>query len=77
VIQGLSERIIVEEQNMGELHTDPKLLTALTEAAKRPLTPQQVHLQKVSFIMGSLAEDSTITRARIEEVLRKLEGLPA
>lgn len=62
---------------MGDLQTDPKLLTALSEAAKRPLTPEQVHRQKVSFIMGSLGEDSTITRARVEEVLQKLEGLPA
>jgi molecular chaperone DnaK (HSP70) len=62
---------------MGNLHTDPQLLTALSEAAKGTLTPEQVHRQKVSFIMGSLAEDSTITRARVEEVLRKLEGMPA
>jgi molecular chaperone DnaK (HSP70) len=61
---------------MGDLQTDPKLLTALSEAARRTLTPEQVHRQKVSFIMGSLGEDSTITRARVEEVLRKLEGLP-
>ncbi len=62
---------------MGNLHTDPALLKALSEAALRSLTAEQVHLQKVSFIMGSLAEDSTITRARVEEVLRKLDGVPA
>ena len=62
---------------MGNLHTDPALLKALTEAAQRSLTQEQVHLQKVSFIMGSLGEDSTITRARVEEVLRKLDGVPA
>lgn len=62
---------------MGEIQTDPKLLNALSEAARRPLTPEQTHRQKVSFIMGSLGENSTITRARVEEVLRKLDGVPA
>jgi hypothetical protein len=62
---------------MGKLHTEPKLLAALTAAAQRSLTAEQVHNQKVSFIMGSLGEESTVTRARVEEVLRNLEGVPA
>jgi hypothetical protein len=62
---------------MGKLHTEPKLLAALTAAAQRSLTAEQVHNQKVSFIMGSLGDESTVTRARVEEVLRNLEGVPA
>ena len=62
---------------MGDLKTDPKLLRSLAAAVKRELTPDQLLRQKISFIMGSLSEDSTITRAKIEKALRKSEGFAA
>jgi molecular chaperone DnaK (HSP70) len=62
---------------MSDLMTDPKVLLRLEEAARRALTAAQVHRQKVSFIMGSLGDDSTITRSKVEEVLRRLEGSAA
>lgn len=59
---------------MGDLKTDPKLLKELEDSAKLSLGADELRSQKISFIMGSLSKDSTITRAKVEEVLRHLEG---
>jgi len=59
---------------MSELHTDPDLLERLRRAAGSQLTHEQLKRQKVSFIMGSLGSDSSITRERIEQELNKLDG---
>ncbi len=62
---------------MTGLKTDPKLITALRKAAGKTLSKETLHQQKVSFIFGSLGKDSTITRAKIEQELQKLEGSAA
>jgi hypothetical protein len=54
--------------------TDPQVLKALREAAGRPMTPEQRHQQKVSFIMGTMGEGSTVTREEIERILAKQAG---
>ena len=36
-----------------------------------------MRLQKISFIMGSLSKDSTVTREQIEEALLNAEGVAA
>jgi hypothetical protein len=59
---------------MGDLKTDPNLLKALQDSARLSLGAAELRRQKVSFIMGSLGKDSTITRAKVEEVLRQLDG---
>lgn len=59
---------------MNTLTTDPKLLDRLKQAAHTQLSAQQLRLQKISFIMGSLGDDSTITRERVERELNKFEG---
>ncbi|MFT7594076.1 MAG: hypothetical protein ACI8R4_001394, partial [Paracoccaceae bacterium] len=59
---------------MLSIQTDPALLAALKKAAGRRLSAEQLHRQKISFIMGSLNDESTITRDRIEEELNKLVG---
>ena len=59
---------------MNDLQTDPKLLDRLRQAAHVKLTVQQLRLQKISFIMGSLGDNSTITRERVERELSKFEG---
>ena len=38
------------------------------------MTPTDIRQQKVSFIMGSVKEESNITRSYVEEVLDGLEG---
>lgn len=59
---------------MTNLKTDPALLDRLRAAAKVKMSPEQLRKQKISFIMGSLGDDSTITRERVESELNKLEG---
>lgn len=54
--------------------TDPKLLDALTKSAGKKLSAEELHEQKISFILGSLREDSTITRDFIESELKNREG---
>lgn len=58
---------------MTDLKTNQSLLKAL-EQATRPLTAEERHRQRVSFIMGSLKPESSITRAQIESVLANQEG---
>ena len=62
---------------MKDIQTDAALLEALKQAAGRQMTADGVRRQKVSFIMGSLSHDSTITRDRVEAELDKLAGAPS
>lgn len=59
---------------MHQLKTDGALLTALRKATTRDLSAQELHDQRVSFVMGSLKESSTVTRAKIEQVLAEQGG---
>ncbi|MGI3900512.1 MAG: hypothetical protein ACRYGP_28415 [Janthinobacterium lividum] len=59
---------------MPELHTDEGLLRALRAASTREMTAEELHKQRVSFIMASVDEDSGITRAQVEQVLARQEG---
>jgi molecular chaperone DnaK (HSP70) len=59
---------------MPDMKTDPSLLKALEEAAKGNLTAAEVARQRVSFVMGSLKADNTITRAQVEEILAQQRG---
>lgn len=61
----------------NELKTDSALLERLNAAAHQPMTPAEVRLQKISYILGSLSSDSTVTPAQVEEILAKSEGVPA
>ena len=59
---------------MTNLRTDEKLLHALRASSTREMTPEELHKQQVSFIMGSIDEKSGVTRAQVEQVLAKQEG---
>ena len=39
------------------------------------MTREMIRRQKVSFILGTLGDDSTITRKQIEAYLDKQEGI--
>lgn len=52
------------------------LLENLKQAGQQ-MTADGVRQQKISFIMGSLSEDSPITRDRVEDELDKLAGTPS
>lgn len=59
---------------MTELKTDSALLRALEEAARRQPSADEIVEQRVSFIMGSLGESSTVSRKRVTEILAAHEG---
>lgn len=62
---------------MTNIQTTPELLAALKKAAGKLLSAEQVRLQKISFIMGSLSDNSTITRDFVENQLNKINGADA
>lgn len=62
---------------MTGLKTRESLLDAIKKASTRIPTEDELHKQRVSFIMGSLHKDSTATRALVEQVLAKQEGRKA
>ncbi|WP_299589747.1 hypothetical protein [uncultured Tateyamaria sp.] len=61
-------------RKMSEVATSPALLDKLLAAAKRSLTEREIREQKVSFIISSVDDDSTITKAQVERVIRDFEG---
>ena len=56
---------------MPNLHTDERLLQALADSARRNPSPQELHSQRVSYIMGIVSEESGITRAEVEKALEE------
>lgn len=61
----------------NDLKTDAGLLRRLAAASNPRLTREKLFRQRVSFIYGSLPQDSTITRQQIEQVLSADEGVAA
>lgn len=49
----------------------PKTLEELRRAAGRPMTPEERRQQMISFVMGTMGSDSTITRKEVAELLDK------
>lgn len=56
------------------IQTRKELLDALQRATSRTMSPSELHAQRVSFIMGSIKDPNTVTRAQVEDVLAKQEG---
>jgi len=59
---------------MTNLRTDDALLRKLEAAASKTLSADELRKQRISFIMGTLKDNSTVTRAKITEVLAVQEG---
>ncbi len=59
---------------MTELRTDQALINRLTNAAAGELTSEEVNKQRISYILGTLKDESTVTRAKIRDVLADHEG---
>ena len=60
---------------MTSLKTKESTLRAIREASEHPPGAAEVQKQRISFIMGSLGDESTVTRARVQEILAQQEGL--
>jgi|EndMetStandDraft_7_1072992.scaffolds.fasta_scaffold121365_2 hypothetical protein len=59
---------------MTSIKTDDALLRALGEAARRPATASEIQKQRVSFIMGTLGDSSSVTRAQVTQILAAQDG---
>ena len=53
---------------------DPRVLEALEKASARQMTAEERRQQKVSFIVGTMGDDSTITREKVEKILAEQDG---
>lgn len=51
--------------------TDSDVLDALRKVAGQSMTPDERHQQMVSFVMGTMSMNSTITREEVESILEK------
>jgi hypothetical protein len=56
---------------------DSVLLKAMEDAAKPKLSSEEIHAQRVSFVLSSLSKDSRVTRAEVERILSDQEGRAA
>lgn len=59
---------------MTNLWTDQALIKRLELAAAHELTAEEVNKQRISYILGTLKDESTVTRSKIREVLAEHEG---
>jgi hypothetical protein len=59
---------------MQELRTKPGLLRALEKCASRAVTVSERSDQRVSFIMGSLDEQSKVERSEVERYVAREMG---
>lgn len=63
---------MVREGVMTQLHTNEEFLTALRDAS----TENSDRQQRVSFIMGSLPDENSMTREQVESFLDR-SAVPA
>jgi hypothetical protein len=59
---------------MGNIQTSQALLERLRTSAKRTQSQAEIDRQRVSFVLGTLKDKSTVTRSRVEEILAKQDG---
>ena len=53
---------------------DEELEKLLAKHAGKPLTKKEIRAQRVSWVMGMLPHDSTMTREQVEELLSQRYG---
>lgn len=53
---------------------DPKVIETMKRAAARPMSREERREQRVSFIVGTMGSDSTVTREEVERILDEQEG---
>ncbi len=62
------------DATLTDIKTKPALLEALKLAASMQQTAEEIQKQRVSFIMGMLRDSSTVTRAKVSQVLADQQG---
>jgi uncharacterized protein YgbK (DUF1537 family) len=59
---------------MTGIRTNEALLKALEKASSRPLSHERMEQQRLSFVMGSLDDDNSMTREQVERVLEQQDN---
>ena len=59
---------------MTDLHTSKNLLDKLKRSASKPMTYEEIRKQKISYVMGSLKDGSSVTVSKVNEVLSRHDG---
>ena len=62
------------QSNLLAIRTSPLLLTKLRAATAVKSSARDLLEQRVSFVYGSLAQDSGVTRERVRQVLLEQAG---
>jgi len=57
------------EKNVTEPKTSETMLAALKDAANSTMTKEEFADQRISFVMGMIGSNSTITRDQAKEIL--------
>ena len=60
---------------MTNVSTNAALLEAMRQAASRPLTANEVKAQRISFILSSLSDKSTVTRDQVVKIIDEQAGV--
>lgn len=74
MICGIGPPVVCEEAAVTNLKTDPSLLRALEESARQKPTAHELQHQRISFIMGAMKDNSSVTREQIRKILAEHEG---
>ena len=53
---------------------DPKVIETMKRAVARPMSREERREQRVSFIVGTMGSDSTVTREEVERILDEQDG---
>ena len=59
--------------SQGKCLIDPKVESALKKARKRGITVEEARQQKLSYMMGMLGRDSSLTREDVKRILADSE----
>lgn len=57
------------------IKTNPNLLRAIERTVDRQPSAAELQAQRISFVFGSLGNKSSVTRAQVQNVLDKQNGL--
>lgn len=59
---------------MQDVQSDPQLLIDLRAAALHQMTAEQIRTQKIDYILNSLGDANSVTKAAVEKELDRLAG---
>ena len=60
--------------NFLDIQTSPELLAKLRNAGESEPSAKEIFEQRVSFVFGSMAQDSGVTREQVRKVILEQAG---